>query len=241
MQGLGMKLKEMAPTLWEVLTAASSTHSPSTEVPETRHDRSLVFTTVCAMMSILCSQKANNFQAVIALFLLGSGASKCEIKVFAHAGTSLSYKSVMNYLDTLSREGVVQFQVVWRICMCSLVWDNLNIAFQVESQRLDNKNHFDNGTTATLIPIYNPFTNESRTPRGTLPFSMKTEHTSTVPNYPWTAADTLPSPSDAENTEQCLIWQLRSIALEYIPELAHRKPLLESCPEIDQIQLHKTE
>jgi hypothetical protein len=96
MQGLGVKLKEMAPTLWEVLTAASSTHSPSTEVPETRRDRSLVrvklslaaygylltssglgqvFTTVCAMMSILRSQKANNFQAVIALFLLGSGAS----------------------------------------------------------------------------------------------------------------------------------------------------------------------
>ncbi|KAJ7877272.1 hypothetical protein B0H14DRAFT_3436221 [Mycena olivaceomarginata] len=53
MQGLGVKLQEMAPTLWEVLTAASSTHSPSTEVPETRRDRSLVFTTVCAMMSIL--------------------------------------------------------------------------------------------------------------------------------------------------------------------------------------------
>ncbi|KAJ7656182.1 hypothetical protein B0H14DRAFT_2659380 [Mycena olivaceomarginata] len=70
---------------------------------------------------------------------------------------------------------------------------------------------------------------------------MKPERTSTVPNYPWTVADTLPSPSDAENTEQCLIWQLKSIALEYIPELAHLKPLLESCPEIDQIQLHKTE
>ncbi|KAJ7731954.1 hypothetical protein B0H14DRAFT_2639943 [Mycena olivaceomarginata] len=80
--GLGMRLKEMAPTWWEVLTAASSTHSPSTEVPETRRDRSL---------------KANNFQAVIALFLLGSGASKREIEVFAHAGISLSYKSVTRY------------------------------------------------------------------------------------------------------------------------------------------------
>jgi hypothetical protein len=125
--------------------------------------------------------------------------------------------------------------------MCSLVWDNLNITFRVKSQCLDNKNHFDNGTTATLIPVYNPFTNKSWTPRSTLLFSMKPEHTPTVPNYPWTAADTLPSPSDAENTEQCLIWRFKSIGLEYIPELAHLKPLLESCPEIDQIQLHKTE
>ncbi|KAJ7890049.1 hypothetical protein B0H14DRAFT_3705721 [Mycena olivaceomarginata] len=209
MQGLGVKLKEMAPTLWEVLTAASSTHSLSTEVPETRRDRSLVFTTVCAMMSILRSQKANNFQAVIALFLLGSGASKREIEA------SLNFR----------RFGE-------RVCARSS-GDNLNIAFRVESQRLDNKNHFDNGTTATLIPIYNPFTNESRTPRGTLPFSMKPERTSTVPNYPWTAADTLPSPSDAENTEQCLIWQLKSIALEYIPSL-HISSLCWS-------PLHKTE
>ncbi|KAF8170903.1 hypothetical protein K438DRAFT_2059793 [Mycena galopus ATCC 62051] len=241
MQGLGAKLKQLAPTLWDILTATSSTYNLNAEAPETRRDRSLVFTTVCAMMSILRSQKANNFQAVISLFLLGSGASKREIEVFAHAGISLSYKSVMNYLAALSREGVLQFQAVWRARMCSVVWDNLNIAFRVESQRLDNKNHFNNGTTATLIPIYNPFTNESRTPRGTLPFTMKPPRTSTLPTYPWTAADTLPSASDAEQTERCLLWQLKSIALDYIPELAHLKSSLGPCPEIDQIKVHKTE
>ncbi|KAF8139552.1 hypothetical protein K438DRAFT_1553244, partial [Mycena galopus ATCC 62051] len=129
MQGLGAKLQQLAPTLWDILTATSSTYNLNTEAPETRRDRSLVFTTVCAMMSILRSQKANNFQAMISLFLLGSGASKREIEVFAHAGISLSYKSVMNYLTALSREGVLQFQAVWRACMCSIVWDNLNIAF----------------------------------------------------------------------------------------------------------------
>ncbi|KAF7364139.1 hypothetical protein MSAN_01073100 [Mycena sanguinolenta] len=133
MKGLGSKLKELAPMLWNILATTSTTHNLAAEAPETRRDRSLVFTMVCAMMSILHSQKANNFQAVIALFLLGSGASKREIEVFAHAGISLSYKSVMNYLDTLSQEGVLQFWAVWRECMCSLVWDNLNIAFRVES------------------------------------------------------------------------------------------------------------
>ncbi|KAJ6450910.1 hypothetical protein C8R45DRAFT_1113838 [Mycena sanguinolenta] len=241
MKGLGLKLAELAPTLWGILTAASTTQNLSSEVPETRRDRSLVFTTVCAMMSILRSQKANNFQAVISLFLLGSGASKREIEVFAHAGISLSYKSVMNYLDTLPREGALQFRAVWRECMCSLVWDNLNIAFRVESQRLNNKNHFDNGTTSTLIPIYNPFTNESRTARGTLPLNMKPTRTSTIHTYFWTAADTLPSPADAEKTEECLIWQLKSIALQHIPEFKHLKSLLGPCPEVDQIQLHKTE
>ncbi|KAJ6484129.1 hypothetical protein C8R45DRAFT_1099276 [Mycena sanguinolenta] len=217
MKGLGLNLQELALTLWDILAASSTTHNLASEAPETRRDRNLVFTTVCTMMSILRSQKANNFQAVIDLFLFGFGASKREIEVFAHVGISLSYKSVMNYLDTLSQEGVLQFRAVWRECMCSLVWDNLNIAFRVESQRLDNKNHFNNGTTATLIPIYNPFTNEPRTVRGTLPLSMKPMHTSTMPIYAWTAADTLPSPADAEKTEECLIWQLKSIALKGAP------------------------
>ena len=35
-----------------------------------------------------------------------------------------------------------------------IIWDNLNIAFRVGEQRKGSKDHFDNGTTATLIPLY---------------------------------------------------------------------------------------
>ncbi|KAJ7848344.1 hypothetical protein B0H14DRAFT_2583039 [Mycena olivaceomarginata] len=45
-----------------------------------------VFTTICAPISVLRSQKANNFQLAIGLFLLGSSASKREMEVLAHAG-----------------------------------------------------------------------------------------------------------------------------------------------------------
>ncbi|KAK6988310.1 hypothetical protein R3P38DRAFT_3229237 [Favolaschia claudopus] len=94
MKGVADKLRTAAPTLWSILAAVST--ATDDEGESKRRDRSLVFTTVCAMTSLLRSQKANNFQAVIALFLLGSGAAKREIEVFAHAGISLSYKSVMN-------------------------------------------------------------------------------------------------------------------------------------------------
>ncbi|KAF8133121.1 hypothetical protein K438DRAFT_1998277 [Mycena galopus ATCC 62051] len=70
---------------------------------------------------------------------------------------------------------------------------------------------------------------------------MKPPCTSTLPTYSWTAADTLPSASNAEKTEQCLLWQLKSIALDYIPELGHLKYSFGPCPEINQIRLHKTE
>ncbi|KAK7016011.1 hypothetical protein R3P38DRAFT_3321516 [Favolaschia claudopus] len=248
MRGLADELRAAAPTMWGILVAVST--ATDDEGESKRRDPSLVsdqfctkrvFTTVCAMMSLLRSQKANNFQAVIALLLLGSGAAKREIEVFAHAGISLSYKSVMNYIKTLSQEGIRQFRAVFRSCMCSIVWDNLNIAFRVESQRLDSKNHFDNGTTATLIPVYNPFTGKNRTPRGTLPLSMKPDRTSSNSTFSWTAADTLPSPADAAKLEECLRWQLKDNALQHIPELAHLRDALGRCPEVEQIQVHKTE
>ena len=35
-----------------------------------------------------------------------------------------------------------------------IIWDNLNIAFWVAGQHKESKDQFDNGTTVTLIPLY---------------------------------------------------------------------------------------
>ncbi|KAJ7665677.1 hypothetical protein B0H17DRAFT_904260, partial [Mycena rosella] len=98
---------------------------------------------------------ANNYQVVISLFLLGSGASKREIEVLAHAGLSTSYTAIREHLRTLSGEAVERFKQLIKHQMCFIVRDNLKIAFHVESQRLGSANHFDNGTTSTAIPVYN--------------------------------------------------------------------------------------
>ncbi|KAK6971843.1 hypothetical protein R3P38DRAFT_2586378, partial [Favolaschia claudopus] len=121
MRGLADELRAAAPTMWGILVAVST--ATDDEGESKRRDPSLhdSLRLVCAMVSLLRSQKANNFQAVIALLL----AAKREIEVFAHAGISLSYKSVMNYIKTLSQEGIRQFRAVFRSCMCSIVWDNL--------------------------------------------------------------------------------------------------------------------
>ncbi|KAJ7607150.1 hypothetical protein FB45DRAFT_993941 [Roridomyces roridus] len=230
LQTLAESLRELAPNMWQLLSEASWTPKAESK----RRDSSLVFTTVCAMISLLRSQKANNFQAVISLFLLGSGASKREIEVFAHAGISLSYRSVIKYVKALSEEGMTEFRAVFRRCMCSIVWDNLNIAFRVESQRLDNKNHFDSGTTATLIPF-------TSVPHGTLPIELKPLRTSRQNNLDWTAEDALPSAEDAATLDRCLRWQVKKIALKHIEQLHRLLKQLGPCPEIDQILVHLTE
>jgi len=135
------------------------------------------------MLAKLRSQKSNNFQAVIALFLIGSGSAKREMEVLAHAGISLSYPAAIQYLHQLSEEAKQRYRELVKNCMIMIVWDNLNIAFRVEAQRQDSKDHFDNGTTGTVIPMFDPFTGSVRTPHGTLPLDLKPPRTTTNPTF----------------------------------------------------------
>ncbi|KAJ6607231.1 hypothetical protein B0H10DRAFT_1818766 [Mycena sp. CBHHK59/15] len=231
MEKLAAELEEAAPWLWKALVAVSEPDK-AWRVP--------VFTTICALISVMRSQKANNFQLVIGLFLLGSGASKREMEVLAHAGLSISYTSITGHVKGLSREGMINIRELVKTSMCQIVWDNLNIAFRVAAERLKSKNHFDNGTTATVIPVFDPETG-GNAPHGTLPFSMKPPRERTLPVLDWTAEDVLPSPECAEQLSRSCFWQLKCLALEHIPGIsAELKKLLEECPIVDQILLHKT-
>lgn len=193
------------------------------------------------MIAKLRSQKANNFQAVIAMFLIGSGSAKREMEVLAHAGLSLSYTAALQYLRQLSDEAKKRYRELAKECMIMIVWDNLNIAFRVESQRQNSKDHFDNGTTGTAVPTWNPFTESIRTPHGTLPLHLKPPRTTTDPTFEWNNHQVLPLKKDLEELTTCLIWQLKRLALDHIGGLDHLKPFFEACPTVDPITVHRTD
>ncbi|KAF7360457.1 hypothetical protein MVEN_00776100 [Mycena venus] len=228
MEQLGDQLEGVAPTLWRILdtVATPGLLTRREKQGEARREKRLL---------------ANNYQLVIGLFLLASGASKREMEVLAHAGLSTSYDTIQDHIHILSAEAVKRFQQLIKKQMCFIVWDNLNIAFRVESQRLNSANHFDNGTTGTLLPVYNPFTGSTTTPLGSLPLSMKPPRTTTFPVIDWEVHDVLPSPESAEQLSRCCLWQLKRLAMEHIQSLQHLKEELEDCPEVDQIAIHQTD
>ncbi|KAF8141052.1 hypothetical protein K438DRAFT_1946476 [Mycena galopus ATCC 62051] len=166
--------------------------------------------------------KTNNYQIVIGMFLLASGSAKREMEVLAHAGLSVSYSTIQDHIHTLSAEALIRLKQL------------------VKEQRLNSANHFDNGTTGTAIPIWNSFTN-GPTVLGTLPLEVKPPRTSTFPIIDWTPEDILVSPTNTEQLSQCCLWQIKRLALENIPGLAHVKEDFEGCPEVDPIAVHKTE
>ncbi|KAJ3887820.1 hypothetical protein GG344DRAFT_68498, partial [Lentinula edodes] len=233
------ELKDTAPTLWEYLWDVAENPDRRTAVKERNGD--IVLATGCAMLAVLRSQRANNFQAVMGLFFIGSGASKRQMEVLAHAGISLSYPAVIRHMRILFKEATHTYQTLIQECMCFIVWDNLCIQFRVDSQRLDSKDHFDNGTTATVIPLWNPFTQSTRTPHSTLPLSMKPLRTTTNPTFKWDDKAVLPSPENIRQLGACCKWQIKRLAIEAIPSLSHIERTLEPCPIVDQIALHQTE
>ncbi|KAE9393457.1 hypothetical protein BT96DRAFT_959055 [Gymnopus androsaceus JB14] len=238
LNNLASELQNKAPNIWKALTVLSENPTRKKGV---HRNQSLVFATICAMVSILRSQKANNFQAVISMFLIGCGSAKREMEVLAHAGLCLSYTATMKHLRALSAEATAKYRAVIRSCMCSIVWDNLNIAFRVGEQRLNSGNHFDNGTTATLLKLWDPYLRSMFTAHGTLPLTMKPPRTSANPRFEFSDDQILPSPQNITELTDCCIWQLKRIALENIGGLEHLKKAFEACPEVDQIHVHVTE
>ena len=192
------------------------------------------------MLSLARSQKANNFQVVMGLFLLGSGASKREIGVLAQAGLSVSPSSINQHIKQLSRENIEIVQNIFKTFLCSIAWDNLNFAFRIDSQRLESKDHFDSGTTGTVVVQHDPETNAPAVP-GTLPFEFKRARNSSKQIIDDPSSLLLPSPEQSERLELCLLWQLTQIALEHKPELAHLKDQFPPCSTVEQIALHITQ
>ncbi|KAF8513225.1 hypothetical protein JB92DRAFT_2721832 [Gautieria morchelliformis] len=68
-----------------------------------------VLATICCMMAFTRNEKSSNFQVVLGLFLLGSGAKKGLIEVLAHVGLTVSYSTIVNQVKQLSKEGMEHF------------------------------------------------------------------------------------------------------------------------------------
>jgi hypothetical protein len=108
---------------------------------------------ICSMLSIMHSENTSNLQLVLGIFLLALGAQKHMIEVLTHAGFSLSYSVITKIKETL-HDGTTQSVCIVHEKMCMIVSDNIKIAFQVTQQCVESTDHFDNGTTATLIPLF---------------------------------------------------------------------------------------
>ena len=77
-----------------------------------------------------------------------------QFDVLNHAGFTLSYTAAIRKIKELSQERLLEIVGLVGCWAFMIIWDNLNIAFWVGKQCKASKDYFDNGTTTTLIPLY---------------------------------------------------------------------------------------
>jgi hypothetical protein len=100
---------------------------------------------------------------------LACGTSRSLFDVLNHAGILLSCTQAIAKLKTLGLEPLEKTRKIAHTRAFMVIWDNLNISFKVSEQSHDSEDHFDNGTTATLVPLY-------RVEFGGLPITLKPKH-----------------------------------------------------------------
>ena len=106
-----------------------------------------------------------------------------------------------------------------------IIWDNLNIAFWVGEQRKASKDHFDNGTTATLIPIYD-------VEFGGLPLDLKPPRDNRHPVIDFNHEDMLPSCQKVQELEEEQLWHLEDILFDAFPALCDASALFQQVEKI---------
>ncbi|KAF6750319.1 hypothetical protein DFP72DRAFT_969528, partial [Ephemerocybe angulata] len=143
--------RDVAPHLCEMLSTAMAY---SEDGLETRKHKDVMLASLLSAIAQTRNERASTFQIVGCLYLYACGAPRSLFEVLNHAGFALSYGSAILKLKQLSRERLELMRDIVRTQPCMLVYDNMNIAFRVNEQRETSKDHFDNGTTATLIPLF---------------------------------------------------------------------------------------
>jgi hypothetical protein len=188
------------------------------------------------MLAQTHNELSSEFQINTCVWLLACGASRAEWEVLNRAGFTLSYRSAVRKIKELGQERLAKILGIARTQAFMIIWDNLNIAFRVGEQRKGSTDHFDNGTTATLIPLFG-------VECGGLPLSVLPPRKTRLPVLEFKReCDLLPTLRQVLDIEAAQRWHIEEILFDAFPTL--RKRFASSIlppPCVHDIPLHKTE
>ncbi|KDQ57976.1 hypothetical protein JAAARDRAFT_107360, partial [Jaapia argillacea MUCL 33604] len=226
-----LEAEKLAPCICSLLREAGI----GKKEPSKRRDENLVFAMMICMLAQARSKRSNEFQTMMCIYLLANGASRSVFEVFHHAGVTSSYRKAIRDLKMISEECMKKIIEITKTHAFMVVWDNPNIAFHVAEQRTGSKDHFDNGTTATLIPLYGVEFGEFK-------LSMKQQRETWLPAVKFGLDDILPPLEQVKQIEAVQLWHIEDILFDFFPSLRRRlEDSIPAAPMVLPIPVHKTE
>ncbi|KAJ7692577.1 hypothetical protein B0H17DRAFT_933920, partial [Mycena rosella] len=205
----------IAPTLCMLLrTLARGSDPESLAGGEGRRNTDLVITTVICMLAQTRNEKSSEYQTTMAFYLLACGATRSQFDVLNHAGICPSYRSALRKVRDLGQERLAEIRKLARNHLFMIIWDNLNFAFRVAQQRIGSHDHFDNGTTATLVLLWG-------IEAGDLPLNLLPPRKTRLPVLDFAAEDILPTLKDVKTWRGFIAGTSRTYCSKLTPYFEH--------------------
>ena len=164
------------------------------------------------MLTCCRNEHRSKFQTTTHIYLLVCSTSCSKFDVLNHAEFMLSYTAAIVKIKTLGAEKLCKIVGIAKTHMFMVIWDNINIAFHVGEQWKASKDHFDNRTTATLIPLFG-------VDFGGLPFDMKPKCNLYLPVLYFGPKDLLPSIDQVQQVKAAQLWHIEDLLYESFSSL----------------------
>ncbi|KAG1894464.1 uncharacterized protein F5891DRAFT_961453 [Suillus fuscotomentosus] len=113
--------------------------------------RTVVMISICLQTS---NSQCNLLQGWLGFFMRSACVPEKVVKVFAHAGLSISLTSIHNAVSSISREISSKIKREVRTLQAGFAYDNFDIQFKAAQPTLEHRGSFVSATSATVIPLY---------------------------------------------------------------------------------------
>ncbi|KAH9174499.1 hypothetical protein EDB89DRAFT_1848802, partial [Lactarius sanguifluus] len=111
-------------------------------------------TVVCASIILKSANKnCNHLQSVMGIFVHSANVPQRVIEVLAHAGLSISIKSIQRAVKSMSNDSAHKIKESLRTLKVAIAYDNFDINFKTSKPTLTHQSSFVSATSATAIPL----------------------------------------------------------------------------------------
>ena len=99
------------------------------------------------------NENCNYLQSILGVFVHSANVPQRVIEVLAHAGLSISIKSIQRAVKSMSADSAHRIKESLRTLKVSIAYDNFDINFKTSEPTLTHQSSFVSATSATAIPL----------------------------------------------------------------------------------------
>ncbi|KAI9437120.1 hypothetical protein BJY52DRAFT_1130113, partial [Lactarius psammicola] len=114
----------------------------------------VIKTVVCASIILKSVNKNCNYlQSILGIFVHSANVPQRVTEVLAHAGLSISIKSIQRAVKSMSKDSAHRIKESLRSLKVAIAYDNFDINFKTSEPTLTHQSSFVSATSATAIPL----------------------------------------------------------------------------------------